>query len=340
MSTNKLALIRYKTIDECLKNRFRKWTLDDLIEKVSDALYEYEGITTGISKRTIQGDLQLMRSDKLGYNAPIVVKDRKYYSYQDKDYSITNAPINQADVDKLNEIVGLLKQFNGFNYFDEMSEMITKLENNLNKNSHKSRNCIQFETNQLLKGINFINPLYQAVLNQMPLLIEYKSFKAKESKHQIYYPYLLKEYRNRWFLIVKAKNGKEIINLALDRIINFQPLENETFKEAPEVDFDSYYNDLIGVTKNTGSRAHQIVFEIDKLNAPYIITKPLHTSQRIIKEEEHHVRFSIQVIVNFELERELMGFGENLKILSPQFLVSKFKKKIELMKKKYQDKSI
>ena len=73
MAVNKLALIRYKTIDNCLRNRRRKWTLDALIEKVSEALYEYEGIVKGISRRTIQGDIQMMRSDKLGYNAPIQV---------------------------------------------------------------------------------------------------------------------------------------------------------------------------------------------------------------------------------------------------------------------------
>ncbi|MEG0187151.1 MAG: WYL domain-containing protein, partial [Algoriella sp.] len=75
MATNKIALIRYQTIDKCLQNQFRKWTLEDLIEKVSEALYEYEGITSGVSKRTIQGDIQVMRSEKLGYNAPIVVVD-------------------------------------------------------------------------------------------------------------------------------------------------------------------------------------------------------------------------------------------------------------------------
>lgn len=76
MALNKLALIRYKTIDHCLRLRHRKWTLEDLMEKVSDALYEFEGIKNGISKRTIQGDIQLMRSNKLGYNAPIVVLHR------------------------------------------------------------------------------------------------------------------------------------------------------------------------------------------------------------------------------------------------------------------------
>ena len=79
MPANRNALIRYKTIDACLKNRFRRWTLEDIIEKVSDTLYEYEGMDKGISRRTIQADIQMMRSDKLGYFAPIVVLDKKYF---------------------------------------------------------------------------------------------------------------------------------------------------------------------------------------------------------------------------------------------------------------------
>ena len=83
MPANKNALIRYKTIDRCLRNRFRLWTIDDLTEACSDALYEMEGITKGVSVRTVQGDLQIMRSDKLGYNAPIEVFDKIYYRYAD-----------------------------------------------------------------------------------------------------------------------------------------------------------------------------------------------------------------------------------------------------------------
>ena len=78
MALNKNALIRYKTIDKCLQNRFRDWTLNDLIDACSNALYEYEGRDVNVSKRSIQLDIQLMRSDKLGYNAPIVVYSKKY----------------------------------------------------------------------------------------------------------------------------------------------------------------------------------------------------------------------------------------------------------------------
>jgi predicted DNA-binding transcriptional regulator YafY len=328
MSANKLALIRYKTIDECLRNRYRKWTLDDLIEKVSAVLYEYEGISSGVSKRTIQADIQTMRSDKLGYNAPIIVQDKKFYQYEDASYSITNAPINDADVEKMKEIVGVLKQFNGFNYFDEMSEMIARLENNLYRSTKQHRNCIQFEDNKLLKGLAHINPLYQAILNKTALLIEYKSFKAQQSQQQIAYPYLLKEYRNRWFLISQLKDQTHLQIMALDRIISFQELTKERFVEYSGVDFERYFSDVIGVTKNQNDRAHKVLLWVDRKNAPYVLTKPIHFSQKVEKEDTDGMIIRIDVVMNFELEREILGFGECMKVIYPRILAARIKKRL------------
>jgi hypothetical protein len=337
MAVNKLALIRYKTIDDCLKNRFRKWTLEDIIEKVAHTLYELEGITSGVSKRTIQGDIQLMRSDKLGYNAPIVVQDKRFYAYSDSSYSITKAPINNADVNKMKEIVGVLKEFNAFNYFDEMSDMIARLENNLYKSTKQSGNNIQLEGNKLVKGLECIPPLYQAVLNKRSLLIEYKSFKAQQGQQGIYYPYLLKEYRNRWFLICKAKKRPGILNLALDRIIDFQELPNEKFVLHQGVDFDRYYDDLIGVTKNDRDRAQKVVLEFTNDHAPYVVTKPLHSSQVVLTKTETTTTFRIDVVLNYELEREILGFGECVKVLAPRFLISKIKRRLQQSYGQYED---
>ncbi len=335
MAINKLALIRYKTIDDCLRNRFRKWSLEDIIEKVADTLYELEGITSGVSKRTIQADIQLMRSDKLGYNAPIIVKDKRFYAYEDPSFSITKVPINTADVDKMKEIVGVLKQFNAFNYFDEMSDMIARLENNLYKSTKQSGNNIQLESNKQVKGLGYIPSLYQAILNKRSLLIEYKSFKARQSQQEIYYPYLLKEYRNRWFLICKAKKRPGILNLALDRVIEFQELPNEAFFAHQGIDFDRYYGDLIGVTKSERDRAQKVILEFDSHTAPYVITKPLHHSQVILKQNEKTTVFRIDVVLNFELEREILGFGECVKVLSPRSLISKIRNRLNNALKQY-----
>lgn len=138
MPVSRNALIRYKTIDNCLRNHYRRWRLDDLVEACSDALAEYEGIYKGISRRTIQGDLQVMRSEKLGYNAPIVVIDKKYYTYEDPDYSITNSPLSESDIGRLSEAVEVLKQLSGFAQFAEMDALVSRLEDRVCATKHQS----------------------------------------------------------------------------------------------------------------------------------------------------------------------------------------------------------
>ena len=67
-----------------------------------------EGIRKGISLRTVQGDIQMMRSDKLGYNAPIEVYDQRYYRYADPQYSITDMPLSEDDFLLIKRAVDLL----------------------------------------------------------------------------------------------------------------------------------------------------------------------------------------------------------------------------------------
>lgn len=336
MPINKLALIRYKTIDNCLQNRFRKWTLEDLMKAVSDALYEYEGITQGISKRTIQLDLQNMRSEKLGYNAPIIVTDKKHYSYEANDYSITNTPLSKQDLVTLNEVLGVLKQFKGFGYFQELTGMVTRLEDKLLKQKHKGISYIDFEKNELLKGLEFIDPIHKAIINKTSLHLSYQSFKAAKPSEIVFFPYLLKEYRNRWFVLGSTKKTRGIMNLALDRIVELKELESEKYFENKTVDVSTHYNDVIGVTKMPGQKSSTIVLHIDKGNAPYIKTKPLHHSQTILKEDQEGMIFSIQVIWNFELEREILGFGEQMKVLAPKRLSGTIQSRLKNTIKNYQ----
>lgn len=338
MAINKLALIRYRTIDICLQNRTRKWTLIDIMEKVSDAIFEYEGIASGVSKRTIQGDIQLMRSDKLGYNAPIIVTDKRYYSYANPSYSITNMPIQSRDIEKLNEILGLLKHFSGFSYFSEMSALIAKLENTLNSSLESKYSYIQFETIPNLKGQHHLQSLYEATLQKKSLLIEYQSFKAKQAQLIIFYPYLLKEFRNRWFLIGKQKNKDHILNLALDRMLNVQTLDTEPYLEHNGVSWERYFSDIIGVTKGSKDRAQKIILEFTAEHLPYVLTKPMHASQQLIKKNlDGSGLIRIDVVLNFELEKEILAFGEFVQVKSPRKLNKIIQRRISKMNSLYQN---
>lgn len=130
MPANKNALIRYKTIDNCLRNRYRRWTLDDLVEACSDALYDMEGITKGVCARTVQMDIQIMRSDKLGYNAPIEVYDRIYYRYADPDYSITEMPLSIEGCKLIKKAIILLENKKDKNNEDTI-QVLNKVQDRL-----------------------------------------------------------------------------------------------------------------------------------------------------------------------------------------------------------------
>jgi RNA:NAD 2'-phosphotransferase (TPT1/KptA family)/predicted DNA-binding transcriptional regulator YafY len=325
MPVNRNALIRYRTIDICLQNRFKKWTLDDLIEACADALYEYQGINTGVSRRTIQADLEMMRSNKLGYEAPIVVVDKKYYAYADKNYTIANIPLNQQDMQVLSEVADLLKQFKGFGHFADLNEMVSKLEDKVYTQKTQGPPVIDFEKNENLKGLEWIEVIRKAIVARNTLCITYQSFKAREPGTFCFSPYLLKEYRNRWFVLgLSHQRHAPLLNLALDRIQTIT-MHTDAYRENTLINLATYYNDVIGVTKTPGQRDTEIIFWIDNLNARYLETKPMHHTQKLLKEDETGKIFSIRVIINFELERELLGFGSKIRVLGPRSLVKRMK---------------
>lgn len=336
MPVNRNALIRYRTIDNCLQNRYKKWTLADLIDACSDALYEFEGIDKGVSRRSVQADIEMMRSNKLGYEAPIIVVNRKYYTYADKNYSITNSPISQQDMQVLSEVSSLLKQFKGFNHFTDLNEMVSKLEDKIYSQKTNNAPVVDFEKNDHLKGLEFLEVIRKAIVGKKTLCVTYQSFKAREASTFCFSGYLLKEYRNRWFVLgARHGRGGDLLNLALDRIGSIEE-HSETYRENNFIDLATYYNDVIGVTKSPGQRDCEVVFWIDNANAPYIITKPMHHTQKLLAEEDEGKVFSIKVILNFELERELLGFGSKVKVLRPRILVKQMKLNLAKASKHYE----
>ena len=327
MPANRNALIRYKTIDTCLKNRFRKWTLEDIIEKVSDILYEYEGMDKGISRRTIQADIQMMRSDKLGYFAPIVVLDKKYYTYEDPNYSITNIPISENDLSRMNEAVEVLKQFKGFSHFESLNEVVQKLEDHVYAVGQKKNPVIDFEKNENLRGLAFLDIIYQSIIQKKTLKMSYQSFSAREPNEFFFHVWWLKEFKNRWFAVGVRKDNGKISNLALDRIVSISLTDEVQYIENQDIISEEYYKNVIGVTVNN-LRPMALQIFVVKDHAPYVETKPLHHSQQLIERNDEGIIIEIKVQHNYELEREILGFGEAMQVISPEGFRRKIKMRL------------
>jgi predicted DNA-binding transcriptional regulator YafY len=172
-------------------------------------------------------------------------------------------------------------------------------------------------------------------MRQKTIEINYQSFKANEPSQILIYPYLLKEYRNRWFLI-GANKRHVVITLALDRFVSVKEISGEKYLKNTFIDIETYFDDTIGVSKNPGMRPQLVVMKIDKANTPYILTKPLHASQKVLREDSDGTIIGITVTWNFELEKEILGFGEALFILSPKRLRNKINFRIRKMGENYE----
>lgn len=329
MPANKNALIRYKTIDNCLRNHYRRWTLEDLVDACSDALYDMEGISKGVSVRTVQGDIQMMRSDKLGYNAPIEVYDHKYYRYADKDYSITDMPMSQNDYEVMQEAVDMLRQLEAFSQFSEMSDVVSRLQDKLAITQNKRKPIIHFDNVPDLKGLKLLNPLYNYIAHRQTLRIMYQSFSAREPHEFILCPYLLKEFRNRWFLFGSEASNLLLFNLALDRIVSVEPVD-APFRENPDFDAAHFFDDVIGVSKNIRNTPRQIRFWASREQSQYIKTKPVHHSQILLSENagEGSCIFQIEVVINFEMYSVFMSYGPGIKVTYPPEAVAYMRDKL------------
>ena len=337
MPANKNALIRYKTIDNCLRNKYRRWTIEDLVDACSDALYDCEGITKGVSMRTVQSDIQIMRSDKLGYNAPIEVYENKYYRYSDPEYSITKMPLSQNDYDVIKEATDMLRQLSDFEQFSRFDDVIGRLDDSLASGLHKRKPIIHFDSVKDLKGLELLSPLYRYIDNRQTLKVMYQSFNANEPTEIIFYPYLLKEFRNRWFIVGSANDAKKVFNLALDRIVSMEPVDVK-YVESPNFDPEHFFDNVIGVSTSIKSFPRRIKFWASKEESNYINTKPLHHSQKIIQEfADGSCEFQIFVVINYELFSMFLSYGAGVRVISPDVVVKWMRQETSKMRGMYDD---
>jgi predicted DNA-binding transcriptional regulator YafY len=184
-----------------------------------------------------------------------------------------------------------------------------------------NQQIISFEENEFLKGIEFLNSLYQYIIQKQCLEIYYKSFKSESESTFTISPYYLKQYNNRWFLFGWNHQFENIQNLALDRILKIE-YSNEKYI-VNETDFNEYFEDIIGVTNDKSAEVQNIKIQLSDNIIPYIISKPIHGSQKISGNI-----LTLELKINYELEILILSYGENMKVIEPPILVDKIKNRI------------
>lgn len=333
MPTNKNALLRYKILDRCFSDFRHRYTIEELVDEVNDSLYDMTG--KYVSLRQIRDDIKYMR-DRVTYDAPIKAYPlgtgrQCYYRYEDNNFSIFDNELSAKEVNDLRATIEMLGKFRGTPANAWLEEVISNLEYRFNIKSNPE-NLVSFENNTQLKGLEYLSEVIDMTTNHQPINLYYSSFKGKE-QHVILHPYYVKQYNSRWFLFGYNEKFKNLSIYALDRIRNIEKA-NIAFHKNDAINFKTYFDNIIGVTlykKNAAVEKITLRFEADRF--PYVLSKPLHTSQEIINMNEHTI--SIKVIPNNELRQLIFSFMPDVEVLSPAWLREEIKQKIENNLKKY-----
>lgn len=356
MPVNKNAMTRYQILDELLSNRYHDYSLDDLTEEVNRRLAEIDPDTNGVVRRTIEGDIRYLE-----YDSPFMVEIDRYsvsaynidkqksvtkrcLRYADPSFSIFKQELSDDEKYLLREALSLMGQFDGLPNLDHLES----LRLGLSVESSVDRRIVSLAKSPLSSSSLF-GQLFTAISQQQVVELHYHTFaQPQEQLTTTIHPYLLKEYNRRWFLVAAAEEDGKLLTFALDRIDHCRPLPSHLYVPCSG-EVWHHFDEIIGVTLYDDSPLHEIIFWVSNVSRDYVLTKPIHTSQEQLTEEESaSLRaayptleagsyFRIYCKENYELIRELTSFGAELVVLSPEEIQSKASRYVETLSEVYQN---
>lgn len=337
MPTNKNAFLRIKVLDGLLSESVvRRYTMNDLTRLCNEQL-ERSG-ERHVGRRCLEKDIEFIQQ-QFG----LIERERSGKStilrYTNQTDSIFNQGISTSEKKLLravSRIVGQMDGIEGFEFLDRLKESF----------DNTNQPLIIFDRNEDLKNRNLLPKLINFIENKKTIKFEYHPIHNKKSNVVELYPQLLKQYNARWFLFGLAMDKKKILTFSLEQIENVQ---NSSKKFEPcTIDWNEYFDDMIGVTRKDGETPQEIIFWASKRECAYLEGKPIHSSQKLLKKsrtaelqknysvpEDDGKFFSIKCIVNFELKREMASkFGERI-VLEPPSLRKEIINDVNTMLNRY-----
>jgi len=333
MPSGKNPFLRYRIINACLTNKQKRYPT---LEELRHALAEED---IYVEKRAIENDLEAMRYDKrLGYHAPIAFCRTNYgYHYTDPDYTIDKLPLSSEEVEAFGLIVESFRRFRGAQVLQQVEGMFDKLDKvvmqQLKTKSRPSQPVVDFEKVPYSKGIGHFDMLYQAIIKKQPVNISYRRFDHTVPTKHLFHPYLLKEYKFRWYVLGYSEKRKGKNLFALDRIINISK-RKVPFRPNTGIDLQKYFEHTIGVTiGNTDVK--EVRLWCSPTQGHYLKTQHLHATQQIVSEDRTGMVVSLKLIPNYELLQMLLAFGPEVEVLEPASLREQMKEALSKSMQRY-----
>lgn len=338
MPVNKSAALRYRIIDKCISNKYKPFpTKEDIRCACEDGLY---GSNSGrISISTIEKDIWAMRNESnLAYNAPIEFSKREGgYFYSDPNYKLGDVPLSDEEMDAVRFAALTLYQYKDVEVFEQFRYAIEKIAGRVKMSPDLKdtvvERFVQFETVPYFKGTEYLSDLLNAIKALKKVSFKYENIYKNETKEYSVEPYLLKEYRNRWYLICFNETKKHFVTFGLDRISDLK-IEDSKYSRKADFDPDVFFKYSIGITEYD-EKPQNVVLSFTPILGKLIKTNPIHNSQKIMVDNDVELRVSLKVLLTIELHNLILGFGSSVKVIEPTKLKNEIQDQIKKMLELY-----
>ena len=353
MPINKNAIVRYQILDELLSNRYQNYSMDDLTEQVNNKLAAINPDGDNVVRRTIEKDIHFLENEdpffatieRYSVDGYDYKRQRAYRKrclrYADPSFSIFKKELTSDERYLLRELFSLFGQFDGLPELDGLERL------RLGLNSAKKRRPIISLTKNPLVKKNLFGELFTAISQQVVVELHYHQFSAPD-RDRVYHinPYLLREYRSRWYLFGKEVEKDRMMCFPLERIDRIIPLPSYKY-QAYDGNLNEIFEDVIGVSVYENEPVNKILFWVSDYSKDYVLTKPLHESQRNLSKktcDELHEQyptlkegqfFRIECKRNYELIRALCSYGQHLLVLEPSSIREEIEARIKNMSEDY-----
>lgn len=290
------------------------------------------------SLRTLKEDIALMREL---YEAPLK------YNYKAKGYEYTHSfdlemrvHLTQNELAALEAAVGTLTQFSHLEPFRELQSAVSKLDQAVKyrfRHPKDENRYIQFENVPLLPGGELIGPLLEAIRGQQWIHISYQKFENDTPQDYELFPYLIKEHRNRWYLLGWARNRKGVRTFGVERI-KPTSLRTAAFSdEAPAFDANRYFEKAMGVAIYDDREPEEVILSFSPYQTNYFKTQPFfpYSQDDIVVDNENEFRVKLHLIINREMVYELARMGAGVCVLAPDRLIKEVKEFHEAALQRY-----
>jgi len=201
--------------------------------------------------------------------------------------------------------------------------------NNLINESHKLKSRIQFEN--IPSGQQHLTTIIEAMRDGLKLRVSYQSFGMQSPAEFEVEPYLVKIFKQRWYLLGRSD---KLRIYALDRLQQCQTT-SESFKLPTNFDAEAYFQDCYGIINVEDIIAQDVTIRVAAYQANYLRALPLHHSQTEMESTQTYTTFRLHLKPTFDFRQELLSLGDDVEVLLPEWFRLEVKRVVENVAAKY-----